>query len=205
MSKPKVLVADPIAQRGIDELANGGLLDVTVKIGLKPDELLAIIGEFNALVVRSETKATAKVIEAATKLKVIGRAGVGVDNVDVDAATRRGIIVMNTPDGNTISTAEHAFSLLVSTARNIPQADASMHAGKWDRKSFKGVELYGKTLGILGMGRIGTEVARRAIAFGMNVLAFDPYLSASRACSLQVELVEHIEDLLPRADFLTMH
>jgi len=205
MSKPKVLVADPIAQRGIDELANGGALDVTVKIGLKPDELLTIIGEFNALVVRSETKVNAKVIEAAHHLKVIGRAGVGVDNVDVDAATRRGIIVMNTPGGNTISTAEHAFSLMVSTARNIPQADASVKSGKWDRKSFVGVELYNKTLAILGMGRIGTEIARRAIAFGMRVLAYDPYLSASRARSLQVELIEKLDDIIPQADFITLH
>jgi len=205
MSKPKVLVADPIAQRGIDELSSGGLLDVTVKIGLKPDELLAIIGEFHALVVRSETKATAKVIEAAHNLKVIGRAGVGVDNVDVDAATKRGIIVMNTPGGNTISTAEHAFSLMVSTARNIPQADASVKSGKWDRKTFLGVELYNKTLAILGMGRIGTEIARRAIAFGMRVLAYDPYLSASRARSLQVELVDSLDAIIPQADFITMH
>jgi D-3-phosphoglycerate dehydrogenase len=205
MSKPKVLVADPIAQRGIDELANGGLLDVTVKTGLKPDELLAIIGDFHALVVRSETKANAKVIEAANNLKVIGRAGVGVDNVDVDAATKRGIIVMNTPGGNTISTAEHAFSLMVSTARNIPQADASVKSGKWDRKTFVGVELYNKTLAILGMGRIGTEIARRAIAFGMRVLAYDPYLSASRARSLQVELIESLDEIIPQADFITMH
>ena len=205
MTKPKVLVADPIAQRGIDELSNGGLLDVTVKLGLKPDELLAIIGEFHGLVVRSETKATAKVIEAATNLKVIGRAGVGVDNVDVDAATKRGIIVMNTPGGNTISTAEHAFSLMVSTARNIPQADASVKGGKWDRKTFVGVELYNKTLAILGMGRIGTEIARRAIAFGMRVLAYDPYLSASRARSLQVELIETLDAIIPEADFITMH
>jgi D-3-phosphoglycerate dehydrogenase len=205
MTNPKVLVADPIAQRGIDELANGGSLDVTVKIGLKPEELLAIIGEFNALVVRSETKVNAKVIEAASNLKVVGRAGVGVDNVDVDAATRRGIIVMNTPGGNTISTAEHAFSLMVSTARNIPQADASVKGGKWDRKSFVGVELYNKTLAILGMGRIGTEIARRAIAFGMRVLAYDPYLSASRARSLQVELVEKLDDIIPEADFITLH
>ena len=205
MTKPKVLVADPIAQRGIDELSTGGQLDVTVKLGLKPDELLAIIGEFQGLVVRSETKATAKVIEAATNLKVIGRAGVGVDNVDVDAATKRGIIVMNTPGGNTISTAEHAFSLMVSTARNIPQADASVKSGKWDRKTFVGVELYNKTLAILGMGRIGTEIARRAIAFGMRVLAYDPYLSASRARSLQVELIESLDAIIPEADFITMH
>jgi len=205
MPKPKVLVADPIAQRGIDELAAGGSLDVTVKLGLKEDQLIEIIGDFAALVVRSETKANAKVIEAAHKLKLIGRAGVGVDNVDVDAATRRGIIVMNTPGGNTISTAEHAFSLMVSTARNIPQADASVKSGKWDRKTFVGVELYNKTLAILGMGRIGTEIARRAIAFGMRVLAYDPYLSPSRARSLQVELVEKLDDILPQADFITMH
>src|SRR5687768_16007364 len=157
MTTPKVLVADPISERGIAQLSDGGLLDVTVKTGLKEDQLLEIIGEYSALVVRSQTKATPKLIEAATKLKVIGRAGVGVDNVDVDAATKRGIIVMNTPGGNTISTAEHAFSLMVAIARNIPQADASVKSGKWDRKSFEGVELYGKTLGILGMGRIGTE------------------------------------------------
>ena len=205
MTKLKVLVADPIAQRGIDELAAGGSLDVVVKLGLKPEELIEIIGEYSALVVRSETKATAKIIEAAHKLKVIGRAGVGVDNVDVDAATKRGIIVMNTPGGNTISTAEHAFSLMVSTARKIPQADASVKAGKWDRKTFVGVELYNKTLAILGMGRIGTEIARRAIAFGMRVLAYDPYLSPSRARSLQVELIEKLDDIIPQADFITMH
>src|SRR5205823_13356765 len=144
----------------------------TVKTGLKEDALIEIIPDYSALVVRSQTKATAKLIAAASKLKVIGRAGVGVDNVDVDAATKRGIIVMNTPGGNTISTAEHAFSLMVSTARNIPQADASVKSGKWDRKTFLGVELYNKTLAILGMGRIGTEIARRAIAFGMRVLAY---------------------------------
>jgi D-3-phosphoglycerate dehydrogenase len=205
MTKPKVLVADPISERGVAELAAGGLLDVTVKTGLKEDQLLEIIGEYSALVVRSQTKATAKLIDAAKLLKVIGRAGVGVDNVDVDAATKRGIIVMNTPGGNTISTAEHAFSLMVSTARSIPQADASMKAGKWDRKSFEGVELYNKTLAILGMGRIGTEIARRAIAFGMRVLAYDPYLSASRARSLQVELVESLDEIIPQADFITLH
>jgi D-3-phosphoglycerate dehydrogenase len=205
MPKPKVLVADPIAQRGIDELSAGGALEVVVKLGLKEAELLEIIGKFAALVVRSETKANAKVIEAAHLLKVIGRAGVGVDNVDVEAATKRGIIVMNTPGGNTISTAEHAFSLMVSTARNIPQADASVKSGKWDRKTFVGVELYNKTLAILGMGRIGTEIARRAIAFGMRVLAYDPYLSPSRARSLQVELVEKLDDIIPQADFITMH
>jgi len=201
----KVLVADPVSQRGIDELAAGGALEVTVNTGLPEAELIKIIPEFSALVVRSQTKVTAAVLEAATNLKVVGRAGVGVDNVDIDAATKHGVIVMNTPGGNTISTAEHAFSLLMSIARNIPQADASMKAGKWDRKKFEGVELYNKTLGVLGMGRIGTEVARRAIAFGMRVIAYDPYLSASKARSLQVELVEQIDELLPEVDFLTMH
>jgi len=205
MNKPKVLVADPISERGISELAEGGQLEVTVKTGLKEADLLPIIGEFDALVVRSQTKATAKLIEAATNLKVIGRAGVGVDNVDVEAATKRGIIVMNTPGGNTISTAEHAFSLLVSIARNIPQAHSSIVSGKWDRKSFEGVELNGKSLAILGMGRIGTEIARRAMAFGMRVLAYDPYLSATRARALQVELFESLEEILPQADFITMH
>ena len=205
MQVPKVLVADPISQRGVEELAAGGALEVLVKTKLPEAELLKMIPEFSALVVRSETKVTAAVLEAATHLKVVGRAGVGVDNVDVDAATKRGVIVMNTPGGNTVSTAEHAFSLLVSTARNIPQADASVKGGKWDRKKFQGVELYDKTLGILGMGRIGSEIARRAIAFGMRVVAYDPYLSVSKARSLQVELIEQIDDLLPRCDFLTMH
>lgn len=202
---PKVLVADAVSDRGVEELANGGALEVTVKTGLAPDELIKTIPEFSALVVRSQTKVTAAVLDAAKKLKVVGRAGVGVDNVDVEAATKNGVIVMNTPGGNTVSTAEHAFSLLMSIARNIPQADASVKAGKWDRKKYEGVELYNKTLGILGMGRIGTEVARRAIAFGMRVLAYDPYLSMSRARSLQVELIEEVDALLPHADFLTMH
>ncbi len=205
MQVPKVLVADPVSQRGVEELSSGGALEVIVKTGLPEAEILKIIPEFSALVVRSQTKVTAAILEAAKNLKVVGRAGVGVDNVDVEAATKRGVIVMNTPGGNTISTAEHAFSLLVSIARSIPQADASVKAGKWDRKKYEGVELYDKTLGILGMGRIGSEIARRAIAFGMRVIAYDPYLSVSKARSLQVELIEQIDDLLPRCDFLTMH
>ncbi len=205
MSKPKVLVADPVSERGVAELMEGGLVDVVVKTGLKEDALLEIIGEFDGLVVRSQTKVNAKVIAAAKKLKCVGRAGVGVDNVDTDAATKAGIVVMNTPAGNTISTAEHAFSLLMAISRNIAQADASMKAGKWERKNFEGVELYGKTLAILGMGRIGTEIARRAIAFGMRVHAYDPYLSVSRARAMQVELVERLEDILPFADYITMH
>src|SRR6516162_3929246 len=205
MDKPKILVADPISSKGVELLRSGGELLVEVKTGLTEKDLVGIVGEYSAIVVRSQTRITSRVIDAAKKLKVVGRAGVGVDNVDVEAATRRGIIVMNTPGGNTISTAEHAFSLLVSIARSIPQADASVKAGKWDRKSFEGVELYGKTIGILGMGRIGTEIARRAIAFGMRPIAYDPYLSPSRARSLQVELYDDLDDVLSRADFLTLH
>jgi D-3-phosphoglycerate dehydrogenase len=205
MDKPKVLVADPISPKGVELLESGGQLLVEVKTGLKEDELLSIVAEYAAIVVRSQTKITAKVIEAAKRLKAVGRAGVGVDNVDVDAATRRGVIVMNTPGGNTVSTAEHAFSLLVSIARNIPQAHASMKTGKWDRKSFEGVELHGKTIGIFGMGRIGTEIARRVISFGMRAIAYDPYLSPSRARSLQVELFEDLDQVLAQSDFVTMH
>src|ERR1700761_1421071 len=205
MDKRKILVADPISPKGVELLETGGQLLVEVKTGLKEDEILGIAAEYSAIVVRSQTKITSKVIEAAKQLKVVGRAGVGVDNVDVDAATRRGVVVMNTPGGNTISTAEHAFSLLVSIARNIPQAHASVKAGKWDRKSFEGVELHGKTIGIFGMGRIGTEIARRVIAFGMRPVAYDPYLSNSRARSLQVELFEDLDEVLAQSDFVTMH
>ena len=201
----KVLIADSISQRGIDELASGGALEVVVCTGQSEAELLNMIPGFSAIVVRSQTKVTAPILQAGTHLKVVGRAGVGVDNVDLDVATRRGIIVMNTPGGNTISTAEHAFSLLLAVARKIPQAHANLQAGKWDRKQFEGSELYNKTLGIIGMGRIGSELSRRAIAFGMRVLAYDPYLSSSRARSLQVELIEDLDELLPLADFLTLH
>src|ERR1700724_1827673 len=180
MDKPRVLVADSISPKGVELLESGGQLLVDVKTGLEENELLAVVAEYSAIVVRSQTKITTKVIEAAKLLKAVGRAGVGVDNVDVDAATRRGVIVMNTPAGNTISTAEHAFSLLVSIARNIPQAHDSVKAGQLDRKSYEGVELHGKTIGIFGMGRIGTEIARRVIAFGMRPVAYDPYLSSSR-------------------------
>src|ERR1700746_3431173 len=205
MVNQKVLVADAISPRGVEALRLGGRLDVDVQTGLKEPQLIQVIPSYAAIVVRSQTKVTAPVISAAKSLKAIGRAGVGVDNVDVEAATRRGIIVMNTPGGNTVSTAEHAFSLLVSIARNIPQADASMKAGKWDRKSFEGVELHGKTIGIFGMGRIGTEVARRVIAFGMRAGAYDPYLSPSRARSLQVELFDNLDQVLAQSDFVTMH
>jgi D-3-phosphoglycerate dehydrogenase len=201
----KILAADGVSPKGIALLAESPHFEVATSGGLKEDELIARIGDLDALIVRSQTKVTAKALAAATRLKVIGRAGVGVDNVNVEAATERGIVVMNTPGGNTISTAEHTFSLLLSLARKIPQAHASMAAGKWDRKSFEGTELCGKTLGIVGMGRIGGEVARRAIAFGMNVIAYDPYLVPSRARSLQVELADDLASLLTRADFITVH
>jgi D-3-phosphoglycerate dehydrogenase / 2-oxoglutarate reductase len=200
-----ILICDPISPKGIALFLARPEFKVTVlKQRLPEAELLAIVKDVQAMVVRSETKITRKVIDAAPNLRVVGRAGVGVDNVDVDAATQRGIVVMNTPGGNTISTAELTFSMLMALARKIPQAHASMKAGEWNRKAFSGIELYNKTLGILGMGRIGTEVARRAIAFGMRVLAYDPYLTLSRANALQVELLE-LDDVLARSDFLTVH
>jgi D-3-phosphoglycerate dehydrogenase / 2-oxoglutarate reductase len=202
---PKVLIADSISQHGVDELARDNALEVTVKTGLNERELIEVIPVFSALVVRSQTKVIADILTAGTKLRVVGRAGVGVDNVDVETATRRGIVVLNAPGGNTISTAEHAFSLLLCVARKIPQADANVRARSWDKKSFEGVELYNKTLGVIGMGRIGSELSRRAIAFGMRVLAYDPYLSATRARSLQVELVNELDDLLSGADFISLH
>ncbi|MFZ4115622.1 MAG: phosphoglycerate dehydrogenase [Chthoniobacterales bacterium] len=202
---PKIFIADPISSKGIEALVADGLFEVIVRPGLKEAELIQAMEGCEGLIVRSQTKVTAAVIQASRSLKVIGRAGVGIDNVDVEAATECGIVVMNAPGGNTISTAEHAFSLLLSVARTIPQAHASMKTGKWDRKKFEGVELHEKTLAILGMGRIGTEVARRAMAFGMKVLVYDPYLSASKARSLQIEVVEQLHELLPRADFITVH
>jgi D-3-phosphoglycerate dehydrogenase len=205
VTPPKVLIADLISQRGVDELSRDGAIEAVVKTGLSGKELVDLIPTFSALVVRSQTKVTADVLNAGTKLRVVGRAGVGVDNVDVEAATRRGVIVLNAPGGNTVSTAEHAFSLLLSAARKIPQADANVRSKKWDKKNFEGVELYNKTLGVIGMGRIGSELSRRAIAFGMRVIAYDPFLSATRARSLQVELVDELDDLLTSADFISLH
>ncbi len=201
-----VLVCDPISPKGIALLQQRPEFKVTVLKQKMPEaELLPLVGQVNAMVVRSETKVTKKVIEAAPHLKVVGRAGVGVDNVDVDAATQRGIVVMNTPGGNTISTAELTFSMLMALARKIPQAHMSMKEGKWSRKDFQGTELYNKTLGILGMGRIGTEVAKRAQAFGMKVLAYDPFLTLARAKALQVDLREKVDEVYQAADFITVH
>src|SRR5437867_11972009 len=205
MTPPKVLIADSISQRGVDELTRDNALEVTAKTGLSERELVEVIPPFSALIVRSQTRITADILNAGTKLRVVGRAGVGVDNVDVETATRRGVVVLNAPGGNTVSTAEHAFSLLLAVARKIAQADANVRARNWDKKHFEGVELYNKTLGIIGMGRIGSELSRRAIAFGMRVIAYDPYLSASRARGLQVELADDLDDLLTSADFISLH
>ncbi len=207
MTSYRILVADGVSPKGIAILSENPQFQVDIGSakGIPEDELIAQIGNYDALVVRSATKVKAKVLAAATRLKVIGRAGVGVDNVDVNVATAKGIVVMNTPAGNTISTAELTFSMLLSLARKIPQAHASMVAAKWDKKSFEGTEVSGKTLGIMGMGRIGSEVARRAIAFGMNVIAYDPYLVQSRARSLQVELADDLPSMLAKADFITLH
>src|SRR5690349_17435277 len=184
-----ILVCDPVSPKGIDLLKQRSEFKVTVlKERLAEGALLPVVADVDAMVVRSETKVTRAVMEAAHRLRVVGRAGVGVDNVDVEAATERGIVVMNTPAGNTISTAELAFSMMVSMARKIPQAHMSMKAGEWKRKDFQGTELNGKTLGIMGMGRIGSEVAKRALAFNMSVVAYDPYLAPSRAESLGVKL-----------------
>lgn len=202
----KILVCDPISPRGIALLQQRPEFEVVVlPKRLSETELLPVVSDVAAMIVRSETKVTKKVLEAAKKLRVVGRAGVGVDNVDVKAATRHGVVVMNTPGGNTVTTAELTFAMLLSLARNVPQAYASMTAGKWDRKLFQGVEVAGKTLGVLGMGRIGTEVAKRALAFGMRVIGYDPFLTEARAKALGVELATEVDLVYREADFITVH
>ena len=202
----KIVVCDPISPKGIALLQQRPEFNVVVlPKRLSEAELLPIVADAVALVVRSETKVTAKVIEAAKQLRVVGRAGVGVDNVDIEAATQHGTVVMNTPGGNTITTAELTFTMLLSLARKVPQAHATMIAGKWDRKLFQGVELQGKTLGVLGMGRIGTEVAKRALAFGMRVVAYDPYLTEERAKAIGAEFAASLDDVYLTADFITVH
>lgn len=202
----KILVCDPVSPKAVALLKQRAEFNVVVlEKRLSEAELLPVVTDVDAMVVRSETKVTRKVIEAAKQLKVVGRAGVGVDNVDVEAATQRGVVVMNTPGGNTVSTAELSFAMLMALARKVPQAHASMSEGKWDRKQFSGLELSGKTLGILGMGRIGSEVARRAIVFGMRVLAYDPYLTEARAKAIGVELAQEVDEIYSAADFVTVH
>ena len=199
----KILVTDPLHEDAIKILEEVG--EVEVATGLTKEQLLEKIKDADVLVVRSGTKVTRDVIERAEKLKVIGRAGVGVDNIDVEAATEKGIIVVNAPDASSISVAELTMGLMLAAARNIPQATASLKRGEWDRKRFKGIELYGKTLGVIGLGRIGQQVVKRAKAFGMNIIGYDPYIPKEVAESMGVELVDDINELCKRADFITLH
>jgi D-3-phosphoglycerate dehydrogenase len=200
---PKVLISDSLSPAAVAIFKERGV-EADVKTGLTKDELLKVIGDYDGLAIRSATKVTAEVIRAAKNLKVVGRAGIGVDNVDIPAATAAGVIVMNTPFGNSITTAEHAIALMMALARDIPAANASTQAGKWEKNRFMGVELTGKVFGLIGCGNIGSIVADRAKALKMRVIAFDPYLSAERAADLGVEKVE-LNELLPRADFISLH
>ena len=202
---PKVLVSDKLSKTAVQIFKDNGVdVDYLPDLGKDKEKLLEVIGKYDGLAIRSASKITEKIIAAADNLKVIGRAGIGVDNVDIPAATKKGIIVMNTPFGNSITTAEHAISLMLSLARQIPEADASTRAGKWEKNRFMGVEVTGKVLGIIGCGNIGSIVADRAIGLRMKVIAFDPFLTAERAVDLGVEKVE-LDDLLRRADFITLH
>lgn len=200
----KVLITDPLSEYGIQQLLDASDVEVVRKTNLSPAELLDVIGEYDALLVRSQTQVTAEVLSAGKKLKAVGRAGVGVDNIDVNAATQAGVPVINAPDGNTISTAEHSFAMLMAVARNIPQAHKKLVDGTWDRKSFQGVELNNKVLGIIGMGRIGSEVAKRAKAFGMTVMGYDPFMTEERAQKMGVTNAT-VDEISRQADFITVH
>ncbi|MGC8462338.1 MAG: phosphoglycerate dehydrogenase [Acidimicrobiales bacterium] len=199
----RVLVTEKLAQRGLDLLAEAGH-DVDVRLGLSPDELLEAVVGAEALIIRSATTVTAEVLAAGNDLVVVGRAGIGLDNVDVTTATERGVMVVNAPQSNILSAAEQAMALMLAQARNVPQAHAALVAGKWERSKWEGVELYGKTLGIVGLGRVGALVAQRALAFGMHLVAYDPYVSADRARHMSVELMS-LEDLVAVSDFVTIH
>lgn len=200
----KILISDNLAEAGIRMLREVPSFQVDVKTGLAPDALRAIIGDYDALVIRSATKVTADIIEAARNLKVVARAGIGLDNVDIAAASKRGIVVMNAPEGNVITTAEHAIALILALSRNIPQAYHSMRAGKWEKKRFQGREVHNKVLGIIGIGRIGRIVAERAKGLRMNVIAYDPYISPDVVEELGIEYVQ-FDELLARADYITVH
>ena len=200
---PKVLISDNLSDQAAEIFRSRGI-EVDVKTGLKPDELKAIIAGYDGLAVRSATKVTADVLAVAERLKVVGRAGIGVDNVDIPTATARGVVVMNTPFGNAVTTAEHAIALMFALARQIPQADASTQAGKWEKTRFMGVELTGKVLGLIGCGNIGSIVADRARGLRMRVLAYDPYLSEALATELGVRKVE-LAELFAEADVITLH
>jgi D-3-phosphoglycerate dehydrogenase len=205
MTAPKVLISDALSEAAVQIFKDRGIeVDFQPQLGKDKDKLAEIIGNYDGLAIRSATKVTGKILENATRLKVVGRAGIGVDNVDIPAATSRGVIVMNTPFGNSITTAEHAIAMMMTLARQIPEADRSTQAGKWEKNKFMGVELTAKTLGVIGCGNIGSIVADRAVGLKMRVIAFDPYLSDERAVALGVHKVE-LEDLLRRADFITLH
>ncbi len=200
----RVLVSEPLAVRGLDAMRAAGL-DVDVQTGLSPEQLLGAVEGAHALVIRSATQVTSEVLAAGSDLVVVGRAGIGLDNVDVAEATRRGVMVVNAPQSNILSAAEHTLALLLAQARNVPQASADLKAGSWNRSKWQGVELHGKTLGIVGLGRVGVLVAQRAHAFGMRLIAFDPFVSPDRARQLGVELAPTIEDLVAACDFVSIH
>src|SRR5436305_7657270 len=202
---PKVLISDALSPAAVQIFKDRGIeVDFQPKLGADKDKLAELVGQFDGLAIRSATKVTPKILERAKSLKVIGRAGIGVDNVDIGAATAKGVIVMNTPFGNSITTAEHAITLMLALARQIPQADASTQAGKWEKNRFMGVEITGKTLGVIGCGNIGSIVADRGHGLRMKVIAYDPFLSQERALQLGVEKVE-LPDLFRRADVITLH
>ncbi|MGW9815237.1 phosphoglycerate dehydrogenase [Staphylococcus cohnii] len=200
----KILVSDPISPDGLKNLTDHSDFNVDIQTDLNETELAEIIPNYEGLIVRSQTQVTSNIIAAAPNLKVIARAGVGVDNIDVEAATKHGVIVINAPDGNTISATEHSMAMILSMARNVPQAHQSLKNGKWDRKAYRGTELYNKTLGVIGAGRIGIGVAKRAQSFGMNILAFDPYLSEDKAKELNVTRAT-VDEIAEQADFVTVH
>lgn len=204
MANFKVLVMDNVSEQGLAPLREEKDIEVVIGRKMTEDELVEIIGDYDAMIVRSATKVTARVVESAKKLKVVGRAGVGVDNIDLDACTRKGVLVVNAPDGNTIAATEHTIAMMLALARNIPQAVKKLKEGIWDKKAFLGVELRGKILGIIGLGRIGSAVARRAQAMEMEVIAYDPYITEEKAACLGVSLMP-LEDVLKRADFITFH
>lgn len=200
----KVLISDPLSEQGLERLRVYADLEIDLKPKLPVDELIRIIPNYHGLIIRSSTKVTQPVIAAATNLRVIGRAGIGVDNVDVDAATKQGIVVMNTPGGNNVTTAEHTISLMLALARNIPQANLSLRSGRWEREKFTGSEICNKVLGVVGLGNIGAIVADRALGLKMRVLAFDPFVSSETAAKLGVEIAS-LDEIYANADFITVH
>lgn len=202
---PRVLITDGLSAAGLKILTTTPGIEAVVKDGLTPEQVREALFDADGIIVRSKTKLTPKILEGQKRLKVVVRAGVGVDNIDLPAATREGIIVMNTPAGNTLSTAEHALALMMALSRNVAPAAAAMKAGKWDRNKFTGTQLAGKTLGVVGLGRIGLAVARRAVALEMNVIGYDPFFSAEKAAEHGIELVRDVDELIPRVDYLTVH